>query len=274
MALAKNPNTIIAEIKLLNTSGQKSFILVEGQFDYIFWRNKKSCQNVEVIDCQGRGNVEAVSWENRTKPLAKLLGITDRDFDFFELYPVLRHDDLVYTDYNDFETTMLSFGIAEKILSSFCNIEAMIQDKIFLNRPESIFRDSLFVGKIRFLSKRDRYNFTFQEKYPMGKYYNSAYDFDRERLLNDFSLYTEIDKSTIIYELSMIPEEPLWHMLRGHDCLLNLCNIIQKYKFCNFNPQNIKFDIQCMFTTEHLHSCDLYKDIKKWEHVNNCVLIL
>lgn len=274
MALDKNPDTINAEIKLLNTSGTKSFLLVEGRFDYNFWRNKKKCNEVEIIDCQGRDNLEAVVFRNKTIQIAKLLGITDRDFDFFNLQPVYRNDDLIYTDYNDLETTILSFGIANHLISTLCDLDRMRRDGLDPDDEASIFNDSLFVGKLRYISKKNRYNFPFQKKYSMGRYYSSTYVFDHDALLQDFSKFVGFDKNSIMHELNITPETPFWHMTRGHDCLLNLYNLIQRYKHTGFKPLNIEVYIQCMFMDDWLRQCTLYQDIKSWEISNCCTLVV
>lgn len=272
MTLDKTPDSIVAEIKLLNTSGRKSFLLVEGRFDYNFWRNKKHSGDIEIIDCQGRKNVEAVVFANDAKKLASILGVTDKDYDYF-FPPQIRHHNLVSTDYNDLETTILSIGVASDLLRNLCDLGKLNADSIFLDRPETIFRDALDVGRLRFISKQNNYDFPFQKKFSMGKYYDTDYKFNYSNLINDFSQYTGMNMADLYNTISSVPQMPLWHVIRGHDCLLNLYNIIQRYKFTSFKPFSIEIHIQCMFKDNMLQTTSLYNDIRKWETASGCCMI-
>ena len=272
MAFDKNPNSIIAELKLLDTSGTKPFLLVEGAFDYNFWRNKIHLPDVVIVDCKGRDNVEAVISINCEKNIAKALGITDRDYDYF--FPTEeRPRGLIYTDFNDLETTLLSTGIGSEILQELCDLDSLTRDGISLSTPTTVFRDALFMGKLRLLSKKYNYDFPFEKQYSMGRYYDANHNFCREVLLSDFSLYVNLSYDEIVAQLSFLPDEPLWHLLRGHDCLFNLFQVIQKYKFSKIKSLNLEVQIRCMFHSDRLQMSSVYADIRCWEREQNCQVL-
>lgn len=170
MPFQKTPEEIIATIKMLKASGVDIFILVEGNFDYIFWKNKKTPLNtIDIINCQGRKNVEIISDSELLNNCGLIIGITDRDYDHF-FSPIERKNNLIYTDYNDLETTLLSFDISKDIIQKVCDLDKIRMDSICLDNPEEIFRESLLMGKLRYLSKKNHICFPFENRCPLGKY--------------------------------------------------------------------------------------------------------
>lgn len=272
MGLEKPRNSLIAEIKLLANGGRSRFILVEGRFDYRFWKNRKfSSEDVQLIDCHGRENVEYVINSNTNKYVATMLGVTDKDYDHF-FTSTDRDPNLFYTDYNDLETTVLSFGIMKDVILALCDVEKMKADSISIDNPYEVFNDAIRVGQLRYISKKLDLDFPFQRRYPMARYYNH-FVFNFDDLLNDFSTNTQISKSDLEKHIADVPMECIWHITRGHDCMTNLQNLVHRYKLPATKDSNIESCILCAFSDEMLKSTYMYNNIKQWETLNGCCMI-
>lgn len=107
VAIAKTPAVLSSEI-LLKSSGYAGwFILLEGDFDHRFWASRVNESHLRPINCVGRHNVlgtlNLLTSRNQTQ---KIVALADKDYDEI-LSRLSQHPQLVYTDENDLEVTLL-----------------------------------------------------------------------------------------------------------------------------------------------------------------------
>ena len=107
VAIAKTPAVLSSEI-LLKSSGYTGwFFLLEGDFDQRFWASRLNVSNLRPINCVGKTNVlgtlDLLTSRNQAQ---KIVALADKDYD--EILSRLRQfPQLVYTDQNDLEVTLL-----------------------------------------------------------------------------------------------------------------------------------------------------------------------
>lgn len=107
VAIAKTPAVLSSEI-LLKSSGYAGwFFLLEGDFDQRFWGSRLNASNLRPINCVGKANVIGTLDLLASRSQAqKIVALADKDYD--EILSRLRQfPQLVYTDQNDLEVTLL-----------------------------------------------------------------------------------------------------------------------------------------------------------------------
>lgn len=106
-AITKTPAVISSEILLKSTDYIGYFILLEGDFDQRFWTSRFKVQNMRPINCVGKPNVlgtlELLISKNQAQ---RIMALSDQDYDNV-LSRILRFPQLIYSDQNDLEVTLM-----------------------------------------------------------------------------------------------------------------------------------------------------------------------
>ena len=267
MMIKKTPAYVLTELKM---SGKgKTNLLVEGEFDLSFWRNKVSC-DVNIICCGGKNNIIPIFQESIQ---CTILAILDQDYAMLcNNWPV-EGENIIYTDFNDLETTLFSLGLAKLILSTHCDIEKMKNDNISHQDDESIFKDAICIGKLRYISALEGLNIPFEKKLSMGKYYATTDYFDKDSLYKDFCECAQISPEYLTEKINKIPQCDLWFIVRGHDCIKNINNIVFKYKNTQYPKKFDAADIIILMAEDKYKDTDMFKKICQWEAKNNINVI-
>lgn len=118
VAIAKTPAVLSSEI-LIKSSGYIGwFILLEGDFDQRFWASRLNPSHLKPINCVGKANVlGTLDLLISTNKAQKVIALADKDYDEV-LARLMQYSQLVYTDENDLEVTLLrcpSSGITAAI---------------------------------------------------------------------------------------------------------------------------------------------------------------
>ena len=261
--LAKTAGELIAEIKMLVIPQKKCYLLVEGDFDYKFWVTKIIADNVELVNCSGKENVIKAIEINGEQKLVIMLGLLDQDYGYF-FRKNIQNRNIIYTDFNDLETTCFSFGIHKNILQANCDVCGLKKEFSSLEDYLSIFSSALFIGKLRYLSHKNNWHIPFEAEYSIGKYYKNS-NFDTSSFLTDISNFLNIDSSDLEKEMDLVPLAHFWHIVQGHDCYSNIYNIVQKYKLHQLGNVNLTSLILTLVSSDLLCQTEMYKKIKYWE---------
>ena len=261
---AKKPEYILAELTLCGK--KKVHLLVEGDFDLSFWRNKIH-PDINIVCCSGKENIKEIfKIKDDSLTILALL-----DFDYASVCPstIIQNDDIIYTDYNDLETTLLSLGIAEKVITTLCCKEKMKSDNFDFTKPQSIFRDSLTIGQLRYINYRDNLNVKIKN---IDNYYLNN-SFDKDKLYKDFCKSANISEKELFNKIKSIKENNIWLILRGHDCIRNLNYIVAKYKNVPF-PKRFSASDRLITETNNMYKKTLMvQKMRKWE-INHNICIL
>lgn len=266
MMIQKTPAYVLTELQMSGKS--KTHLLVEGEFDLSFWRNKVS-RDVNIICCGGKNNIIPIFQKNKNIPYI-ILAILDQDYaTLCNNWPII-DENVIYTDFNDLETTLFSLGLAQSILNTHCNIEKMKNDNIDHHDDKSIFGDAICIGELRYISAIEGLEIPFERKLSMGKFYKNN-EFDKEALYNDFCKCAHISRECLLEKIKQIPQCALWLLVRGHDCIKNIHQIVLKYKYNdvsilkNFNATNAVL----LMADEKYKCTKMFREICHWEDKNN-----
>jgi len=263
----KNSENILAEIMMLKSADIKYCILVEGNFDLLFWRSQVTSEE-SVVYCNGKKNLKAAIKENNHKNYINAIGIQDRDFN--DYYKEATIKNLIYTDYNDIETTLLCYGGLEKIMAHLIDKKRVVYPKSSCEYP--ILEHALFFGKLRIIDKIHKYKLRFND-IPIMKYYKSqTFIFSKRDALKEIAALTNKPIKEIVTQYKKIEILKFWNSVRGHDCLSVLSRAIKCFKANRIASVKLETALLLAFDKNKLRDGDMCKALKKWGNMN-CIPI-
>lgn len=261
----KTPEYILSELTL--SGKNRVHLLLEGEFDLNFWKNKIN-PDINIIYCGGKETIKKVIHKNTE---FKIIAILDQDYCLFKK-ETARHSNIIYTDYNDLETTLLSLGIIDNLIDSYCNKEKICDNGINCNDIKSILNEAFIMGQLRYIDSMKDLHAPFESKLSIGKYYNNG-RFEKEKLYQDFCQHTNISREDLEEQITNIPKCNVWLLLQGHDCIKVLNRFIIKYKSTSYPRKFDTADILTPLVGNKYKETTMVHDIQEWGRKNNIIII-
>src|SRR5882757_6918676 len=159
------PSSMAATIRMLRTTFVGSFLLIEGAVDArLYGRlvNRGAC-HVQV--CHNRASVICVVRILDSGGFIGHLGIIDRDFSALLHVEVYSSENLLLTDENDIELTILSSDALDRFVAEYGNADkiAALQNRKGEQRGDILMRSASAIGPLRLRSRINRRNLKFDD---------------------------------------------------------------------------------------------------------------
>jgi hypothetical protein len=184
LAVYKSPGVIETEVLMMRQeNSRKSFLVLEGVDDIRFWTSRVADEECELIDGNGKPNVEGALVRLDGRSFAGALGIVDDDCDALECRS-LPSPNLIATDGHDLECVLLRSSALDRALAEF---GSKTKIKKFVGISEHEVRDVLLdigmeFGLLRWLSRRDGWPYPFETNGPARFVDEATWTLDTNRL--------------------------------------------------------------------------------------------
>lgn len=159
-----NPNSIAATVRMLRSTFRGSFLLVEGDIDARLYGRLVNRNLCHVQICINRANVICVVKILNEGKFVGHLAIIDKDHSPM-LNEILPNENLLLTDENDLEMTILCSETLDRFLTEYGNPEkiAALENAKHLSLRDILIQSASVIGTILFLSKTNGWNLKFEE---------------------------------------------------------------------------------------------------------------
>lgn len=268
--LSKTPESISSEIVMKANTHRGWFLLVEGDFDLRFWKEKLNQDTIRPVACNGKTNLinamTLLEQSDRSLFMARVCGLKDADFD--RLLNVFPHPRVVYTDENDLETTLLLLKCThptQTYMERLLGINVDSEKRAAFERENncSLVEHIRFIasrfGALRFLNDKHDWKIAFESISVLNNQWFSHSDLK----FNITTLYQEFIKKlkekehffseVQLYDLiqSDIDQEWLsgWQLVQGHDLLTVFRSVTKAIGHQQVNESSL----QNYFCLLHVH---------------------
>lgn len=230
-AISKTPAVLSSEILIKNAGHQGYFILLEGDFDQRFWGNRLT-QNLRLINCTGKphvlGTLELLTRQNKAE---NIVALVDKDYDEI-LSRLASHQNLVYTDKNDLEVTLLNcpsdtfVTVVNRILDEYVdktkrdNFEKRIGHSVI----EHIRKVAADYGVLRLINEKLQLCISFDKeiKIQNDKFLDKKDIILHKNVLHDYFIEAAARSVDLLTEIQLHRESGLfsgWQLVQGHDLM-------------------------------------------------------
>ncbi|GHY24056.1 DUF4435 domain-containing protein [Vibrio vulnificus] len=264
---------VITEISMSKITNP--FLVVEGESDELFFLTKSLKNDPEIRTASGwEGVVKVIKTLEEEKNSHNVIGFIDRDYRN-ELGISVFETKIINTDYRDLEISMIESTAFKKVVSELCSKEKTPKsnkDKIdFFKIKENIYNLSKMIGKVRYVSQKEGYNFSFK-KLKYEKFINSktlTLDF-KEMMIHICNLNnTKVDDNIVrFFKEYEIPEslEDTKFICSGHD-FMSILGLSMKSKFGTNNSNDVvreklESSFRIGYTDSEFYDTSMYKNLE------------
>lgn len=265
------------ESEFFNAARHTTFLLVEGNVDERFWRRWIEPRRCQIRAMGGRDKVVAELELNRREGRPGFVAVIDADFDRID--GVLRADpDIVYTDENDLEGMLVRSPALETVLHI---LGSAGKCAAFEEQHKSI-RDALvdnarIIGKLRWLSKRDKLNLTFRKQKDSEFQYLRYKEFcdpkewsvEPKKLVIhvcNFSMRHELKVDELLSRMRVLPDVDPWQLCVGHDLIgLLVIGLRQVLGNATKDESTIQDSLLLAYEEVYLLETSMYRALRAWE---------
>jgi len=262
---------------MLRSTFKGSFLLVEGDVDARLYGRLVNPKTCHVQICNSRSNVICVVKILDRGGFVGHLGIVDRDFS-----PLLKQNDytsenLLQTDENDIELTILCSDTLERFLSEYGNADKIIAIESARKVPlrEALVRSASLIGSLLLLSRSKNWNLNFAGMtFRFTEREDFEIDIDRQiehlRGRSQGTLMPGLEEVKIEIESVRQGEARLLGHARGCD----LCEVLSKGIHDVFGRSHhnlargglaVEEVVRAAYSKENFAQTRLYAGIRQWE---------
>ena len=234
----KTPQVLSSELFIKSAEFSGFFFLIEGDFDQKFWSNFKNDLNLKLINCEGKSNLLGLlGFPELNSHTYNWIALLDKDYDQI-LNRQSTVSNLVYTDLNDLEVTLLCICssrnhlLINKILNVSIDTEKQInfESKIGVPVVEHIRQITSNYGVLRFINEKNQYGVNFDN---LPLLHNSYFDARQliqcktvlqQKFINEVNLAgkTTLTQEQLEAEITRHVCTDLlsgWDLVQGHDLM-------------------------------------------------------
>ncbi|AFL73631.1 DUF4435 domain-containing protein [Thiocystis violascens] len=215
----KSSGDIEAEVLMMSQVHTGSFLVVEGVDDIRFWTSRVADGACELVDGNGKPNVEGALTRLDSRSFSGVLGIVDDDCDGLDCRP-LPSPNLIATDAHDLECVLLRSPALDRVLGEFgsrAKIRKFEQTQGVEVRNALVSR-GIQLGRLRWLSRRAGWPYPFGDKGPARFVDQATWTVDTARLEADVvasGAYPSV--ADLRAALGNLPTDDPWSICQGHD---------------------------------------------------------
>ncbi|MDI9335619.1 MAG: DUF4435 domain-containing protein [Gammaproteobacteria bacterium] len=211
-------------------------LLLEGWFDLRFWEKYLNPQAIKPVECGGKSLLLALLDLLKDDPLEnRVLGLVDADFERLLKNP-LPPLNLVYTDKNDLETSLLSLQIKAHNQTTMETLMDRLADstkKLAFEKDQESRLDQYILsvarqfGVLRYLSCRERWSVDFDKLKVQNQQWlcHSTIMLDTQllhtKMLEQIPSNNTVDLPTLqaFIQECIKQYSDYWELVRGHDVM-------------------------------------------------------
>ena len=283
-AIPKSAKSIKSELLIKAQDSTHYFLLLEGDSDLRFWEEHLNHQAIKPVECGGKPVLLEVFVLLDGDPLEnRVLGLVDADFDCL-LNNQLPHPNLVHTDKNDLETSLLSLQVNA---SNQTMLEKLIvhsveqaKKKAFeksqgLRLDQYILSIARQFGTLRYLNQCYQWNVNFNKLSVWNKQWmdhqtitlDSAalHEAMRKKIANN------IDLATLQTSIQMCFKQyslKCWELVHGHDLMQLTALVFNSKLLCKnsghtrVSETSLQRDLRLMVRWEDMQACQMVQTIQ------------
>lgn len=273
-------------IRLRRSAFLGTFILVEGNYDKLFYQRFVDKANCELISVSGKPSsklrvikvLEVLDKSN----FDGIFAIVDADFDHLET-SLYNHPNLLRTDTHDLETTLIKSFALEKVIAEFGSEEKIAKFNQDTNIRKALIDVGILIGYLRWVSQVNNLNLTFST-IEFSKFIDvQTLQINELKLIQEvknksqaLSLNNDDLKQLLINKQSN--EHDPWQICCGHDLVrilsIALRKLIGTNKTQEINPNILERSLRLAYESVYFTKTKLYQDICFWEHNNQPFKVL
>ena len=271
----ESPGTLVAEIKMLRSSHDGAFLIVEGKDDRSFWRPR--CHSgCDLIKGEGKPNVVGAIRRLDAAAFAGALGVVDSDFDLLT-GECVESRNLLYTDAHDLECLLCRSSALDKVLAEHGDDFKIRQfESAGSDVRTALLERALVFGRLRFAALLARPAFKLQVK--VQQFVNeNTWTVDDEALIRQALPDSPRDANAITSRLGQLPDVDPWHVVRGHDMIailrVGLRRVLGDLP-ASIGTKDIARLLRAGMSPEDLRATGLWADLRAWEAANRPYAVL
>lgn len=268
----KDPASILAEIRMTRTLGERPILIVEGSEDARFWSGRVRDPGSTIV-AGGRPTLLGALRRVDSSAVRGVLAVADADYDRL-LSNVPTSPNLVLTDEHDLETTLASIGALRRVLFEYGDSARIATYESVAGVPavDALIDLAADIGRFRWLNLR------LPVQVPMkwlviAKYIEgSTLKIDAVRLRQDaVTNGLAANGPTLLAKLAELPVASPWQVARGHD-LVELTYIALKSVFSG--PRAIRGvdevagALRLAADSQRLEATAMLCGMRSWEKAN------
>ena len=218
------PHAIASDVRMRRTLHKGSFLLVEGPSDKSTFRNLTDPASCQIVITHGWENAQSVSAMLEQEGFPGVLTVLDADFRRLENWPPPQN--ILLTDFRDFECMMLASPALAKLLGEFTEVERLTQFERRTGRIilETLTQYAAYVGYLRWVSLRHKLDLRFEGLEFRHFVDKGTLQVDQQKLIDacrDHSQRHDIDSRWLSREIQTLldPNRNPLEVCCGHDVL-------------------------------------------------------
>ena len=267
----KDPDSLVAEIKMTRTLHDGAFLVVEGKDDVRFWTRwrHKTC---EIVDGEGKCNVTGAVKRLDTQCIGGVLGIVDDDYDSLEGLTV-GSDNLVATDAHDLECLLCRSSALDVVLAEFGDSSKIGQFEGIegVDVRVGLLERTLVFGRLRWAALHFDLNVDL-DALRVARFVNyDTWDVDGEDLIRAAVRNDSSDEELLRRRIAELAPADPWCIARGHDMVellrIGLMHVLGNIS-ASVGPQQISQVLRAAIPPQELQGTTLWTDVRKWESGN------
>ena len=265
----KSPGTLVAEIKMLRTSHDGAFLILEGKDDVRFWRPRRHA-TCELIDGEGRLNVIGTVRRLDATSFRGALGIVDSDFERITGRR-FESSNLLYTDAHDLECLLCRSSALDKLLAEHGDPGKIGRfESAGMTVRAALLERALVFGRLRLAALLARPAVELQVPVPRFVDANT-WTIDDDALIRHAVPDSPSDADAIASRLGQLPEVDPWHVVRGHDMVallrIGLRRVLGDLP-ASIGASDIARLLRAGMSPEDLRGTGLWADMRAWQASN------
>ena len=271
------PAGLVAEVKMRRTLHDGSFLVVEGKDDERFWKSRchDSCR---LIDGMGKQNVLRGLRRLDEINFRGALGVVDSNHDHLQDMP-LPSANLVATDAHDLECLLCRSPALERVLAEYGDADkiARFEQGHGMDVRTALLDRGLAFGRLRWAARRFEPSLGLGNINPRRFVDERTWVVDDEQLVRVASSSAEVDVQMLQREVTQLPPQDPWRVVRGHDLIeilrIGLCRVLGSLQ-ANTGVGAIARLLRQAMEMQDLQSTGLREDMRRWEQSNEPFLVL
>lgn len=267
-------NDIVAEAIMMRAAEDQCLLLVEGHSDKkILSRYMDS--RCDIVVCNGREFALTAIRDLTLHGLTGVLCIVDADFEH-QLGLSVANDNVIVTDENDFDIVMQKSQAFERVIAELGSSAKIAAFENAGGSARTLVRDlSHEIGVLRYISKRDGLNLTFNEvKFKCISRSMKLSNVELVKEIKNKSQKPDLSIEKVCAEIDKIrpSEDHDWRYCCGHDVAMvfgkALQSVLGNLNIVNATGPIIEGYFRVSFSEADFLATSIFLDIREWEQRN------
>lgn len=272
--LSQSAEEIVTEISM--SESLQPWLVLEGTSDSLFFSTKEFSKTINTIIALGWENVVGVISKVIEESITKfVLGFIDRDYRE-ELGIVIDEKRIVMTDYRDLEISLFESTSLQRLIVEYgSKLKLPMHDDESIDLAyikEKVYSVALKMGKLRYFSLKEGYNFSFKELDYSKFLHPRTLVLDEEKLINHINAKNEKKITLNVLQAMFKAELPVRlvdvkNICSGHDVIEVLGIALRKMWGTNNSGDvsrcNLERSFRIGFSNEEFSKTDMYKRLSR-----------